>query len=527
MMVERHNKFAPRILVVLALVVAALLAAYQVSTAQDPEVTEATYGNCRYGVALGNNAHVSWLDDLGAGWYLNFHVAAPAAPNDAEFVPVISIRQDRDGQGGYLPTYTADPPLTEAGLGARIAQRPGALWIVGNEVDRVGIQGDTYPGVYARAYHDAYHFIKARDPNAQVANSALVQISPGRLQYMDKVWDAYLNQFGKPMPVDVWNMHLYILPEKRADGTGTGAHVALGTDPAIAILDSGGNPALCPRADVHCYAEHDDMTIFAQQVRGMRQWMADHGQRHKPLIISEFSQLYVFLDYDDPVNPTRCYLQDEFGNCFTQQRVTNFLNASFNYLNTATDPNLGYPLDGNRLVQQWLWYATYVPVNETGGSSNLLNQAQNGLTQVGQGFRNYVLSEPLYVNLKPASVNSSIGYANGVTADVELTVEIANNGNRNPGAGFTVTFYSNAALTQPIGSTTVAAPQDGGGVMACARDTTTASVTWNDVSPGLHRFWVKIDSNNVISESNENDNVRSGIVLVDPHQLFVPTLQLD
>jgi len=31
--------------------------------------------------------------------------------------------------------------------------------------------------------------------------------------------------------------------------------------------------------------------------------------------------------------------------------------ASFDYFLTATDPDLGYPADGNRLVQRWAWYS--------------------------------------------------------------------------------------------------------------------------------------------------------------------------
>jgi hypothetical protein len=87
--------------------------------------------------------------------------------------------------------------------------------------------------------------------------------------------------------------------------------------------------------------------------------MKEHGQQNKPLILSEYSLLYPFEDYDDPINPTQCYLQDEFGKCFTAARVSSFMTRTFQYLETATDPNLGYPLDNYRLVQQWLWFSMY------------------------------------------------------------------------------------------------------------------------------------------------------------------------
>ncbi len=71
------------------------------------------------------------------------------------------------------------PALTEASLGNLVRAMPGSIWIVGNEPDRgpspgscsQGAQGDTFPEVYARAYHDVYAFIKQRDPSARIANA--------------------------------------------------------------------------------------------------------------------------------------------------------------------------------------------------------------------------------------------------------------------------------------------------------------------------------------------------------------------
>ncbi len=146
-------------------------------------------------------------------------------------------------------------------------------------------------------------------------------MTPGRLQYLDKVWQAYQTRYGQTMPVDIWNMHLYILPEANKDGVSNGiASIALGTDPALAIRESGGNPNLCSDPLVYCYAEHDDLAIFAQQVVAMRTWMKQHGQQDKPLIISEYSILY---PYD--IVPGGCYVRDEYGNCFTPQRVSTFM----------------------------------------------------------------------------------------------------------------------------------------------------------------------------------------------------------
>lgn len=478
--------------------------------------------NCRYGAVSWEPEDTGWLPELGVGWRLNFTADEYIANLETvEFVPVVRVKQDRDTSGNYLPTYTATPPLTEGGLGDRIAGRPGALWIVGNEVDRVDIQDDTYPDVYATAYHDVYYFIKARDPSAQVAPSGLVQVTPGRLQYLDLLWAAYREQYHAPMPVDVWNMHVYILPEKRADGTGTGAHIALGTDPALAILESGGDPALCPLENVYCYAEHDDLDIFAEQVVAMRTWMQEHGQQDKPLILSEFSILYVFMDYDNYQNPTTCYLQDEYGNCFTPQRVSDFMVAAFDYLEGAADPNLGYPRDNNRLVQQWMWYSTYVDIDQTGGASNLLTEDLAGLTQMGQTFQDEVAARPLAVNLTPDAIRPSVAFTTlpGGSVDVPLTAAVRNNGNTAITTPFQVSFYADAGLTDLIGATTL------GDVGGCARQPQTATVVWPGLTTGYHAFWVKVDSAAEVGESNEGDNVTSSFVLVNPYQSSLPLLQ--
>ena len=50
------------------------------------------------------------------------------------------------------------------------------------------------------------------------------------------------------------------------------------------------------------------------------------------------------------------FYTDEYGVGFPPSRVIAFMNPLFNYLETAQDPNLGYPADNNRLVQQWLWF---------------------------------------------------------------------------------------------------------------------------------------------------------------------------
>jgi hypothetical protein len=407
---------------------------------------------------------------------------------------------------------------------------------VGNEVDRgpdpgqtVVNQGDTHPEIYARAYHDVYQYIKNRDPLAQVANSALVQVTPGRLQYLDIMWDAYLDLFGTPMPVDAWNMHIYILPEVNQYGQPNSiANVALGTDPALGRMESydpdGDGPLqpkdTCHLSDVYCYAEHDELSVFSDQVLAMRRWMSDHGQQNKPLILSEFSILYP--NFNDPGGT--CFIQDEYGKCFTDDRVINFLNNTFNYLETARDPDLGFDQDEDRLVQQWLWFSIN-HANGVGFVSNLIDRDPLGLSAVGQAYQSYVENQVTYINLRGDAVSFPKVFTElpGGIATASLSISVRNNGNVAPLSPFQVTFYEDEALSQPIGTATVEPPGvNNPGMTGCARREVFVEVLWEGLSTGLHRYWTEIDSGGWINESDESDNVSSGYVIVNPEQAFTP-----
>jgi hypothetical protein len=481
--------------------------------------------NCRYGAAIVTGAdQAPWLSVLGAGWYQDFSTHYQPVTTTSPHTQVIRVHQNKTGCT-YLDGYFTEPSLTESALGIVIAGTHGALWLVGNEPDRgpnldrcaERAQDDTFPEVYAQAYHDAYTFIKAHDPTALVANAGLVEVTPGRLQYLDKVWAAYLKDYGTPMPVDVWNIHLYVLPETTPTGLPNSiANVALGTDPALGRRESGGLPDHCSDPNIYCLAEADDMTAFAEQVVAMRTWMKQHGQQNKPLILSEYSLLYPYTV--DPNNPQGCLISDEYGGCFTPNRVTAFMQASFDYMESATDPNLGYPLDGYRLIQRWLWFS----LNTTGAGSvsNLLDGSPLALTQQGQAFKGGVAERTPYANLAPAPIDPVVGGAERGPASVTLTAQVYNTGTNGNLPPFAITFYADEALQTPIDSVVV--PD---GLPGCGQRVLPASVTWSGLAPGTHRFWVMVDSMGAVPESIETDNVASGVVTVYPHQHLVPLVR--
>ncbi len=491
-----------------------------VALAQSLANSESTIANCRYGASPLSADQTPVLSTVNAGWYLNFasRPPNPEPANGADFVSMIHVTQDRGANGGYLPTYTINPPLN-ASFANYIKNNDFENYIAGNEVDRIG-RGDTFPAVYAQAYHEIYRFIKSNNPTAQVGIAGLVEVTPGRLQYLDKVWNKYNEIYGTYMPVDFYTMHIYVLPELMADGvTPNGiANIALGTDKSLGKRESGGNASLCSNPDVYCFAEHDNMTVFAEHVVAMRQWMKQHGQQNKPLLLTEFSILYPYITFP---NGSCDFLRDENGNCFTPSRVIKFMNNTFSYLNSKKDPNLGYPLDDNRLVQQWMWFSVYT-TNE-GSASNLAEANLSTLTPMGQNFKNYVASETLYQNLVVEDAADVVVATEGApTATAEISVNFRNNGNQKITDPFTVTFYKNAGLTQVIGSVTFNPDVNG-----CSSSRYTASISWPGLPKGVHNYYAHVDSGSVIAEvpAGDGDNIGMGTVTVYTNQVKLPLIK--
>ncbi len=82
-----------------------------------------------------------------------------------------------------------------------------------------------------------------------------------------------------------------------------------------------------------------------------------------------------------------------------------------------------------------------------------------------------------------------------------------------------VTFYADSALTQVIGAVPVSASIDG-----CVNGSYRVNTTWAGLSVGEHRFWVKVDSGNAVAETDETDNVGTGLVRVYPTALYLPAV---
>jgi hypothetical protein len=250
---------------------------------------------------------------------------------------------------GGSPTNAEYRP--DAGtIQAAAAANPGSTWLIGNEPDVIW-QDNTTPERYAELYHELYHLLKDADPTCRVAIAGVSQPTPLRLAYLERALDAYQGRYGEPMPVDVWNVHGFVLREER---NSWGVGIPPGFDDDAGLL--------------YEIEDHDDLDLFRGQVLAFRRWMADHGQRDRPLVLSEYGIL----------------MPPEYG--YDEARVEAFMVATFDYFLTATDDRVGYPRDGNRLVQWWAWYSLADTTYPTG---NLFDPETKALTSLGSAFARY------------------------------------------------------------------------------------------------------------------------------------------
>ncbi len=232
-----------------------------------------------------------------------------------------------------------------------LVEYPGSFWLIGNEPD-VKWQDNVTPRRYADLYHDLYAFIKERDPSSRVVIGGVSQPTPLRRAYLDIVLDTYLENYGEPMPVDVWNVHAFTLREEAGSW---GVDIPPGMDGAEGIL--------------YEIEDHDNLQILEQNLVDFRAWMAERGYGDHPLVVSEYGIL----------------MPADYG--FPPERVGAFLTGSFELFRTAANET-GYLPDNRRLVQWWFWYSLYD--GELYPTGNLWDKDRQELTALGQVWREYV-----------------------------------------------------------------------------------------------------------------------------------------
>lgn len=287
------------------------------------------------------------LDRLPFSWYLDFWYSPdPSRPNGVEYVQVLPVDEH------YPPDWLE---LEEA-----VRANPGSLWFVGNEPEGVYV-GNRTPEEYSDIYHTYYTFLKTHDPSCTVAIGSVIQPTPLRLEWLDRLLQSYEAQYGQPLPTDVWNIHNQVLREKRQD-YGCGIPAGLDDDEGMA----------------YPWWENDNVTRFQEHIVAFRQWMADRGYRDTWLIVSEFGVLY----------PSHWF--DTLGEPGGDARVMAFMEATYDYLLSATDSEIGCPPDGNRLVQRWAWFSLNTPTwtqrPAAGFNGNLCDPYTHELTVFGEHY---------------------------------------------------------------------------------------------------------------------------------------------
>jgi hypothetical protein len=452
----------------------------------------------RFGVCGGVRGYEpADLEALGASWYVTWGIdRRPPHPNGMAFLQTIPLKDCQ------LSSWLDRERVRDI-----IRDNPASVWQIGNEPDSIYMANCT-PEEYARVYHAFYHLVKAEDPAAQVAFGGLVQATPLRMRYLDLVWETYQDLYNTTMPVDVWPLHSYILNEQR---NSWGAEIPPGMDEYNHL------------ATAYEIRDHDDMGIFTERIERFRQWMAEHDQRDKPLLVNEYGIL---------MTPD---LMDEDGEDFSHDRVIDFMYATFDYFRTATDAELGHPADGNRLVQAWAWYSLDDDVYHDGqqigpgyGGDLFTGAYTKTMTPLGQAYADYVHNQvgigPDYTDLGVLRLQAKPTTALwDTTGSVTLTVTIANYGRR-PAQDVAVQFWegSPGADGTPIGS-----EQNIAQVPGRYESMHEISVTWTPPAPGAYTLGVTVDPGDAIVEPDESNNQISRTVLVATDRVFLPAVACD
>ena len=378
------------------------------STVYLPLVTRMPPPAYRIGFGATNGPITRYLDiqTLQAGWYTDWGVTLqPPRPSGIEYMQMVRVHQklacgewhnaDRLACPYARPLdYVFTPDI--ATIQAVAHANPGSLWAIGNEMDASDFDGcveydvdnrcirsmalgqdEMTPETYARAYHELYQVIKTLDPTARIAIGGLIQATPSSLAWLTTAWNSYRKRYDATMPVDVWNIHNFILTE----ATGRASPRMAIDASAQASGDEG------PTADW----AHINQQLFDSQIRAMRQWMKARGQQHKPLIISEYGVLYWHCVKKNSENVCIQDLNNE-------QVVQEFMTWTFDYFLNTKDCDLGYADDECRLVQRWLWFSldhvSSLPDGRLSYGANshasLYNSTTLEMRATGLKFRHYV-----------------------------------------------------------------------------------------------------------------------------------------
>lgn len=586
---------------------------------------ETTVGDClypslhdRFGFSVEHGEGLglyAWdVSALNANVYLDWG-AYPNSPhpNGMDYLPMVHINTLKPNWEpyGYSPSGQ--------GLINAIEGNPGALWLLGNEVDYRRDYDYATPEEYAEKYHQIYTIIKSVDPTARVAMNGMATVSPLRLAWLDRVWNAYRSRYGVDMPVDVWNVHTYVVNEmvyewgpdlptgfENAVGFTTGqwqqaalpnasggtvhasrtrgarayfafagveATLMLHTGPDAGIaniyrdkvrvesldlyapepgvitrtysnLPASPDPQLLDRhhlrVDVDWWNnpassdyfvrvdavsarstaslpggrlednsplranivvsvdEYDNLDNLLNQIRMMRGWMAAHGQRNKPLINTEFGIL----------------IGEEQG--FTYQRVREYMLGAFDLLTNspqAFDSQIGMPDDGNRMMQQWVWFILALDYfNGSRIHTGLMDPVSGALRPLGNDYGAYVANlRSNYRDLKSVLLQPTPRWPlfSGQASAVEIQGRVRNLGTLAVGP-FRIRLSDNNGALQSWDVPGLSAIHGG-------NDSVDVSLLWTPVIASERQLTLVADSDGHVAEPCDSNNALQSPVSPPPY----------
>jgi len=451
---------------------------------------------CRLGV----NGDIRPIDPsvLRLGWYVDYGATLGAVkPRDVHYMPMIRLVQTNSGPRPYRYSIFANHiPTTEQQLLDVIAENPGAEWFIGNEPDRRLLQDDIEPEVYAIAYHDLYHLIKKEDPSATIIAGSIVQATELRLQYLDMVLEAYRSRYGVQMPVDVWALHNFILNEASCDYF-----------PDSECWGAGIPPGIDAREGLRVLVrENASFDLFKQQILRFREWLVDRGYGGAPVYLSEYGVLMpdIFAPPDD----------------FPPERVNAFMTQTLDYVLNETDPALGDPSDGHRLIQRLSWYS----VSDEAYNGYLFERPSTGgalvLSPMGQNFAAYAAGIDKQADFYPFHAAAAVLPVPGAssTTTVTLTAAIANSGNTSAAQFAHVRFYDGDPATNGV---QIGAEQRV--VLTGCGDDAVVSVVWQDAAFGSHTVYVVVEPASGLDDNARNNTLRLPMFL-GREWLYLPTI---
>ena len=294
----------------------------------------------RAGFGMSTSANPeTWAVRLRSGWFLSWSVMLRPVSQVPEHWQTIRLQTDCFYPSQEYIRWVA-------------SKYPGLVWIIGNEPDVIW-QDNLTPEEYARLYHELYVTIKTADPSARLAVGAISQATPLRLEYLDRVLQAYQENYSQPLPADWWTVHGYVLREE---------HNSWGVEiPPGMNVDQG---------ELREVSDHGRMDLFQEQIIAFRTWLAKNGYRDIPLALTEFGIL----------------MPEDFG--YSPRFDVQYLQESFAWLQSSTDESVGYPADGNHLVQRWAWFSL---ADALYPAPDLADLQAGKLTALGEAFRDYVI----------------------------------------------------------------------------------------------------------------------------------------